>query len=186
MVRLFVCLWVPKEIVDKIVFFQEKLTKVGLIGKFVERENIHVTIAFIGEVDENNVKEIIEKLENCLNNFSAFKISLEGLKIIPNENFIKIVGINIKGEYLKEINRAVGECLKASFHEDSKLTLCRVKKVQDKRKIKSFLDENSHVNMGEIYVKELNLVKSVLTKNGPKYFTLHKFKLKENEGRSIN
>jgi len=68
MVRLFVCIWIPDDIVSKIENLQKKLVKSGVIGKYVEKNNFHVTVTFIGEVHEDGVKIIKNKLDSCLGN----------------------------------------------------------------------------------------------------------------------
>ena len=87
---------------------------------------------------------------------------------------------------MKKLIKTVEKSLKGSFFEESKITLCRVKNIPNKTTLKNFIEKNRNVKLGSFHVKNISLVKSVLTKHGPKYETIYKIKLNENEGKSSN
>lgn len=179
MSRLFACIWLPKEITNKIEELQKELLRTGIGAKFIEKENLHVTITFLGEVQDNKVNEIKRKMNEYLRNVDEFHVKVTGLKIIPNENHIRIIGVNVKSDELPKLIRFVGKIIGGSFHEEQKITLCRVKNITNKMLLKNFIEENRNVNIGEFHVKNISLVKSTLTKLGSKYETIHKTRLKE-------
>ncbi|MBL7169772.1 MAG: RNA 2',3'-cyclic phosphodiesterase [Candidatus Aenigmarchaeota archaeon] len=183
MVRLFTCIWIPEEIVKRIENLQKELLETNIKAKFIKKKNLHVTITFLGEVNENMINEIKMKLDECLKDVNEFHVKICDLKIIPNENYIRVIGVSVNdiNEKLKELIRRVGKCIGGKFHEGSKLTLCRVKGAPNKDLLKDFIERNRNVVLGEFHVKNVSLVKSVLTKSGPRYETIHKTKLKENE-----
>jgi len=177
MCRLFVCIWIPKELTKEIVELQKKLRGIAIKAKYVEEENFHVTITFLGNVEKNRINEIKNKLKFSLKNVNKFHVNLKGLKIIPNENHIKIIGIDAKSVEFEELIKNIGMELGGSFHEKSKVTLCRVKNIYDRKKIEKFIEDNRNVNIGSFHVKNISLVKSLLTKQGPKYENIYKIEL---------
>lgn len=184
MLRLFVCIWLPNEIIKKINNLCIELKGTGLNAKFVEEKNFHITVTFLGDVNEDKLDEIKTKLEHSLNNINEFHVNLNGLKVLPNENYIRIFGVNVKSEQLKDLIKKVGRDIGGDFHEDQKITLCRVKNITNKLPVKNFIDKNRNISLGEFHVNSISLVKSVLTRDGPIYEVIHEVKLRENERKS--
>ncbi len=179
MVRLFTCIWPPEVIIEDLEDFKKKISKINIVGKFTEKENLHVTITFLGEINEDKLREVKKKLRECLKNTSEFHVKLEGLKLIPNENYVKIIGINVKSEKLKRLVKGVGKEVGGKFHEKSKITLCRVKAVPNKESLNDFIKKYRNVKLGSFHVKKISLVKSTLTGKGPIYETLYEVELKK-------
>mgnify|MGYP000673740143 CR=1 FL=1 len=170
MPRLFVCVWIPEEMKRDIVKFQEKMSKLEMDAKFVEKENLHLTITFLGEVED--VSSIKNSLVN-IKGFGPFTVRLSGLKIIPSENYIRVIGVDVKDQgKFSLLIKTIWSLVDGDYHETAKMTLCRVKKIKDKQKVASFLKENKNVDFGEFIVKKVSLVKSDLTPKGPVYTTL--------------
>lgn len=183
MVRLFTCIWLPESKMEGLERLKEGLRNIGVIGKFVEKENLHVTICFLGEVKEDEVNEIKVKLDEILNNVCEFHVKLKDLKLIPNENYVRVIGVKAKSPELENLTSMIGRGLKAKFHKKPKLTLCRVKNVENKVELNNFIEKNRNVKIDSFHVKKIYLVKSTLTKDGPIYETLHETVLKESEGK---
>lgn len=178
MPRLFTCIWLPTDIKREAIKFQDKMKKLPIKAKFIEPDNIHITITFIGDVKIDEIDDLIRNIDSTTKNIKKFKIRLAGLKLIPNENFLRVIGIDIENnENLRNLIKNIGNCIKSKFYESTKLTLCRVKNVSDKETIKKFIKENKNIEIGSFEIKEISLVESVLGEKGPTYKTLHKFKL---------
>jgi len=178
MPRLFTCIWLPEDVKSNVIKFQNEIKKLPIKAKFVEPENIHITITFIGELNENKIKDLIEKINSITNDFTKIKIELEGLKLLPNENFIRVIGIDVKNnEELKKLIKNIGNCTRSKFYESTKLTLCRVKNIYNKNLLKNFIEKNRYIKIGSFEVKEISLVESILGRDGPTYKIIHKFKL---------
>ena len=96
--RTFIAIPCPDELKNKILELQDRLKNTGKI-KFVERENIHLTLKFLVNVSGNKIKDIIEILDSISRNEknSKFKINLCVAGAFPDENCIKILRIGIYG-----------------------------------------------------------------------------------------
>lgn len=183
--RTFIAIPCPEELKDKIVEIQKRIKNLGKI-KLVERENIHMTLKFLGDTDENKINEIIEILNSVSKNqkIKKFKIHLWGIGVFPNENYIKIlwVGISEGSEEILDLHQKIDEQLKSSgFKKDKKFhphfTIARVKflKPRDKREVQQVLSENSNTDFGSFEVSGFELMKSELTSEGPVYSVIKKF-----------
>jgi 2'-5' RNA ligase len=175
MPRLFVCVWIPEDIKHNIIKFQEKLNKLPMDIKLVEKENLHLTVTFLGDVEEEKINNIKMMLENSIKGMKEFHVKLRELKIIPSESYIKVIGVNVvdENDLLKKIIRNVGGTIGGSYYETTKMTLCRVRNISNMIAVRDFLDENRDISFGEFIIKKISLVKSKITGHGPVYETIH-------------
>jgi len=180
MLRLFTCVWIPNELQEKIINFQKEIMKLPIKAKFVETDNLHFTITFLGNVRDKDVKTLKKRLDTSVENVNTFHVKLSELKVIPSEEFIRVIGIKIKDESGKVSNliKKVAELIDGKYYEKQKLTLCRVKKIYDKEKVKVFIEKNRNIEIGSFEVNNVALVKSTLTREGPVYETIHESMLK--------
>lgn len=179
MLRLFTCIWIPEDIQNRIIDFQEKVMDLSIKAKAVEKKNLHLTVVFLGDTSEEKLIWIKNAMDKSLEGFKKFDVKLAGLKVIPNPNYIRVIGINVEdGEgKLSELIKKIGSVINGSYHESSKLTLCRVKNVLDKEGVRKFIEDNHDIGIGIVPIDHVALVKSILTESGPVYETIHETRL---------
>jgi len=90
--RTFIAINLPKEVKDYLFDLQKEFRDSGKIN-FVHKSNLHLTIKFLGQVDENKLKEIKEKLSNI--KFKPFEVYLNNTGIFPNKDFIRILWVDL-------------------------------------------------------------------------------------------
>lgn len=73
--RLFIALQFDDDIIEELEYFRGMLKDEGVTGNFTSRENLHLTLAFIG--DYNDPDEVLDVMEAV--NFSPIEISLGGV-----------------------------------------------------------------------------------------------------------
>ena len=62
--RLFIAIRLDNKLLGALSRYQGDLKKLGVMGHYTPRENMHITLAFIGEYnDPNAVLEAMEKVE---------------------------------------------------------------------------------------------------------------------------
>lgn len=179
MVRSFIAVEIDDAmILDEISQVQQTLRDRGADLKIVKRENIHLTLRFLGEIDEGRVSEITDLLQEI--RFKTFSLSLKGVGVFPNERFIRVIWIRLeKGE--KELNQIASLIEKGlrtiGFPPDNKkfsphLTIARVRSKRDSDKMIPYLHKWKDRDFGQQSVNTFRLKKSVLTTTGPVYSTL--------------
>ncbi|MBI2045414.1 RNA 2',3'-cyclic phosphodiesterase [Candidatus Pacearchaeota archaeon] len=121
------------------------------------------------------MKEIRRRLREI--KLKSFKAKLGGVGVFSKE-FVRIIWVKLNN--CDELQREVDKVLKSLFTQEkrfmSHLTIARVKKVSDKKKLFGFLDR---IKVKEIVfeVKSFELMKSELFPKGPKYDVIGKFAL---------
>jgi len=66
--RLFTAIELPAHIADELSLWQDRLsgTSINIRGqvKFVRRDNLHMTLGFLGEVSDNQLSEVRQALKS--------------------------------------------------------------------------------------------------------------------------
>jgi len=168
MVRCFIAIYPIKS--EKVYKIQEEIGKF-IDGKEVEKENMHITLSFLGERNENELTDIRKRLNEISKVYHKRTATLTRVKLIPNENFFRVIAIEVIGldDLSEAVKRKIGGDVKPPH-----LTLFRVRNVREKTKI---LELTKSEIKEEILVDKICLMKSTLTPKGPIYEVLDVFEL---------
>ena len=179
--RLFIAVDLPIELKKILMSLQSKL-KEYVYGNFVSEENAHITMKFLGEVDDSKVDKIKSLCKEASSEFKSFKANLQRLGVFPNENYIRVIWVGIYDgkDTLEEIYKKIDAKLAPLGFKDKHgfsghITLARVKNVKDKENLIKFISENKTKDFGSFDVKEIKLMKSTLTRTGSEYEEIGKF-----------
>lgn len=171
--RAFIAIELPKEVRKEIVKMQKEVDKLGLVkGKFIEEENLHLTLKFLGDISRSELDAVKERLERI--KFSSFKIKLDGIGVF-SEDFVRIIWVSLSGEEIFELQKKIDKELEEIFAPEHRfmahITLARPKFVEDKE---TLINEIKKINFNkeEFEVNRIFLKKSELTSKGPVYSNL--------------
>ncbi len=177
--RLFMCVWIPDELKEKIKNFQQKMINLPMKAKFVETDNLHFTITFLGEINENELSDLKNKLDDSVKDIDKFNVKIEELKVIPSKNYARVIGLKVKdGEKIANLIESVTSLIGGKYYLEQKITLCRIKNVLDKKELQKFIETNEDVKIGEFQVDAVSIAESKLTRSGPIYKTIYDSHLK--------
>lgn len=175
--RLFIAIEIPEEVKEFIGEVQEKISDKGKI-RLVNKEQIHLTLKFLGEVQPDKAEKVTEELKKI--KFKPFSVYLDSIGVFPSESYIRVVWIGLKPENdILELQSNIDEGLKSLFKKEkdfkAHVTLARVKFIEDK---KEFLDKLRKIKIDKkkIEVNDFKLIKSTLGPKGPTYDTIALFK----------
>ncbi len=183
MVRAFIAIdFNSKEIQKNIEKVQQELSLTGSTLKMVELQNIHLTLAFLGEISNDQI-EVVKSILSSIK-FHEFALELRGLFSLPNSNYIRVISSAVKGdlEVLNSIHRELQKQLKSKgFKIDSRkftphLTLARVKSSKNKDQLIHYISGHKDIIIGEQSINKIKLKRSVLERQGPNYSTLYEVK----------
>jgi 2'-5' RNA ligase len=163
------------ELREKIVNLQEKILKLPLRAKLVERENLHITLSFLGEVPDFKVERIKSELGDICMGVEKFKVKISRLMPIPTEKYIRVMAFKVESEELENISKLI----KMRIGGDVKpphLTICRVKNVKNKESVLKWI-KTVDLN-ASFLVEEISLIRSKLTRTGPIYSVIYSAKLR--------
>ncbi len=181
--RLFVAVDMSEEIRERISELCE------LVGKFrgvkpVEKENIHITLMFLGEVPERRVEVVKEMLKEV--RAETFRLHLKGLGFFPSMNQMRVIWVGVEEgkEEISNLAELVGASMRRlGFRRDKEFiahaTIARIKRItaEDRRKLLQVLEPYMDEDFGWMEVRDFRLKKSTLTSKGPIYEDLEVYKL---------
>jgi len=178
-VRCFISVDIEDQgLLDALEEAQRRLERTGADLKCVERENIHVTVRFLGDVREGLVGELQRLISGF--GFTPFKVKLRGLGAFPNLQRPRVVwtGISDGVEELKGIfQRLEPELVGLGFKPEARgfsphMTLARVRSGRNRDRLVGEVVARADDPFGIFDVVHIRLKKSVLTPQGPIYSTV--------------
>src|SRR3989344_3456426 len=104
MKRLFI--GIPVSANDEISELITRLKSIDAALSLVPADNLHFTLKFLGGVDESKIAELEAKLESILKTEKKFEISLEGVGVFPDLQYLKVIWI---GSKTKPLNLLMGK-----------------------------------------------------------------------------
>ena len=158
----------------------------GAKVKLVEPENIHITLKFLGDVDESLVEDLASIMTKACQGIEPFSITLKGTGVFPNPQYIKIIWVGIENsENLGIIaHRIDEETAHLGFTREKRgfkahLTIGRVKSAVHKERLIQIIENYCAVEFGEVPIDTLKLKKSDLRPEGPIYTEIKTIQLDE-------
>ena len=183
MPRIFIAVRLPDEVIGKITrisqFFQSQLPEEAL--KWVETENLHLTLRFLGEIPEATIEQVQQVLAQVATTQKSFELSVEGLGMYPNPKQPRTIWLGVQGVkplivLHAELEKALGRMgiEKESRPFDPHLTLARVRD-RTSREMAHQIGETLATfkvdSLGVFGVSKIHLIESQLTPQGPIYTT---------------
>lgn len=175
MVRAFIGTAIPEDIKSYVSDIQQQLMMSDIDAKFVEPKNLHISLSFLGDVDDRQLENIIFKLDEISKSYKKFEITIDELQMIPNENFVRVIALGVKSVVLENLRKEIVDGIDGKSHE-AHLTLARVKSTSDRKGIVKAVNGIRWREMS-IEVGHIHLIKSVLGREGPVYTIIHDAKL---------
>jgi 2'-5' RNA ligase len=177
-IRSFLAFDLPPEIRDQIVELSRELRKSRLPARWVREGNIHLTIVFLGSVEENIVEDLKETVGSVVSGFTVFTVKLSGVGVFPNFRKPRVFWIGLDGdrEGLSRLRHELQEALTVFGLQEEKrpfrahLTLGRFKdRLDNDEELKRILDRYHGITSELFSLDELVLFKSDLKPSGPVY-----------------
>ena len=187
--RLFIAIELPTEIKDSLARLQQEFKKTGADVKWVEPQNIHLTLKFIGETEEDKLREIIQSLKETAGGKPAFKMRIASCGAFPKISSPRVIWASLdKGDKeTKEIaqeleNRLVMHGIPKEERDfSSHITIGRTRSGLNRDKLVSCLNTlagKPEEETKEFTISKITLFKSTLTPKGPIYEALQEASLK--------
>jgi len=151
--RLFISINFDDKTKNNILSVQRRLQALGR-GRFTRPDNLHLTLAFLGEVPEERIPDLKEILDSM--NVPELQLTFAEVGVFRNESELWWIGIK-NNEHLSKMQSELITKLKASgFTPDSKrfrphITLAREMHIGNARRSEllpqSFSCKTSHISL---------------------------------------
>jgi RNA 2',3'-cyclic 3'-phosphodiesterase len=150
--------------------------------KWVDLDDLHITLMFLGDVEESKLPDIIQKLATISRSIDSFEINLTGLGKFGKKERTNVIWVGIKNSsgLVELAQRIANSMVELGFEKENRaysphLTVGRVKTYCDEERIDIFIKQNKRVKLQLIPINEFILYESLLKSSGPKYKALGYF-----------
>jgi 2'-5' RNA ligase len=176
-IRAFIGFLLPEAARKDVTNAQKTVGSLPASCKMVERENLHVSLSFLGEVEEDKIGPTADSLKVICDKHQTFEVVADKIKLIPNENYVRVVVLNTASKTgdLEEISSEIREKVGGSV-KPPHITLCRVRRVVDKKNFLCGVKKIDNIDI-RFVVDSISIIKSELSPKGPMYSVVKKIKL---------
>ncbi len=185
--RLFVAVEFPKEIKQAIANIQKTCSLTGADVKWVEPENIHLTLKFLGSFISGKISAANEEILKQFSGQNKIETELSGLGCFPSLSKVRIIWIGLEDKDNKLAS--IADKLDGIFtqfgveKEDRRfqphITLGRVRSNKNLLALIEKINEaNKNFNRINFTVNNITLFESKLSSSGPTYSIIHQTRLK--------
>ncbi len=174
--RCFIAVSLPAPLRNAVGEIIGKLRDTGADIKWVPEENLHLTLKFLGETEEELVEEIKNALIDKLSHYPPFYIKIGGVGYFPGGRNPRVIWVGIEDpgvleDIYKDIDYAAAKfgypMEKRPFSPH--LTIGRVRSPKRVAEVIRRLEEFRTIVFDEFVVKEVILMKSELKPGGAEY-----------------
>jgi len=185
-IRTFIAMAVTPEVRRRAVELQGKLGQSDANVKWVAEGNIHLTVKFLGDVDDIALPAVCRAVEQAVAETPRFVISVAGVGAFPSSHRPRTlwVGVREEAERVDRVKRALDEALfPLGFRDEERrftphLTIGRVKGgTSNASGLSERLAANTDWTGGRSEVGEVVVMSSELRSEGPLYTVMARAKL---------
>jgi 2'-5' RNA ligase len=188
-IRAFIAIELPSQVKTALSQLQDNLkTNKSASVKWVDPEGIHLTLKFLGNVDEAEIPALNKALSEAVRGVAPFCLELGEPGAFPNPQAPRVVWVGIGGEIepLRTLHNNIDRVLAPLGFPPEKrafsphLTLGRVREEAlpgEKRRLGESVAALKTGAKSSFRVESLSLMRSRLTKEGALYSCLSSFAL---------
>ncbi|MCK4912735.1 MAG: RNA 2',3'-cyclic phosphodiesterase [Candidatus Omnitrophica bacterium] len=176
--RAFIAINLSEETKQKIVKLENNFKKHDLSFKWVNPDNLHLTLKFLGNINQEQAEKVKEIITKVSIKFTSFETNLKSFGFFPNKKKPKVFFISLdKEKLLLDIAEKLEKRLETlGFMKENRfkshITLARIK---DLKNIDKLMAELANTQLsGQLFVDSIILYESNLTKEGPIYGKIFK------------
>jgi 2'-5' RNA ligase len=175
-VRCFIAVEVnDPQVLKAFRLVQSRIASTGGDLKLVEVENIHLTLKFLGDVDESKLEDVKSIVSSII--FPRFLMEIDGVGVFPNIRRPRTIWAAITGgvqELSTIFNGLEAGLMDLGFRREGRIfsphiTLARVRGGRNRDKLAEEILDMRDQAFGGVQVDRIYLKKSVLTSQGPIY-----------------
>jgi RNA 2',3'-cyclic 3'-phosphodiesterase len=180
-VRLFVALQIPSAVRVNLAEFVKPLRALGPQPRWVQPENLHMTLKFIGEVPPERVAAIRTGLA-AVRSGGEVAIDFSGVGFFPNEKSPRVfwAGMNASPNLKTLASDIDNATQRLGIPREQRpflphLTLARFQPPQLPEKLRAAIQANAARDFGSLRTNQFHLIESKLKPSGAEYTTLESF-----------
>jgi 2'-5' RNA ligase len=180
-VRAFVAVEIGEEVRARLAETQTRLKKSGARVSWVLPQNMHLSLAFLGDVGRDAVLALGPALDEAVKPFSPFSFEVADLGSFGGALSPRVIWAGMRDtEQLLALQAGVADAVRAVGLplEDREfkphLTIGRVRASQGRDALVEAVESVGEIRFGRVDVAGIVLMRSVLRPGGPEYSALHR------------
>jgi 2'-5' RNA ligase len=185
-IRTFIAVDIDKPVRDRLIALQESLARTDTEIKWVEPKSIHLTLLFLGEVDDRELISVCRAVSKVCAEIPPFVLGVESVGCFPNARRPRILWAGI-GEGAEEAT-ALHDALEIPLLElrcyrredrpyTPHVTLGRVQSDSVTAKLSEKIAKSTTWQGGQTTVREVLVMSSEMMRDGPTYSVMSRAKL---------
>ncbi|PYT67218.1 MAG: RNA 2',3'-cyclic phosphodiesterase [Acidobacteria bacterium] len=178
--RLFVALEIPSGVRENLATLLASLRAITKEPRWVRAENLHITLKFLGEVDEDKLDAVRSALGK-IRSEQPVTLEFRGLGFFPNEKHPRVFWAGIEASAnLKTLAADIESALEKLRPRENRefsphLTLARFERPKLPGALRKAIAENGQREFGSLRTSEFHLIQSKLKPSGAEYTALTSF-----------
>ncbi len=185
LIRTFLAIELPSSILKRLKEVQQELKTCQADVRWVDPNSIHLTLKFLGNIEEKQMESIVKAVEKSVQRTPFFSLKVQGVGGFPDVRNPRVlwIGLEERGALLSTLqNQLEKELEKIGFKSENRpfhphLTLGRVKSTRGKACLVEKMGKYKEECFGEFEVERVILFKSELRPAGPIYTPLKEIRL---------
>ncbi|MBN2594948.1 MAG: RNA 2',3'-cyclic phosphodiesterase [Sedimentisphaerales bacterium] len=188
--RVFIAIDIDEQIRKALADSQQELQDKADIkrsdAKWVDPENIHLTLKFLGEVRDNQIMDICNITGDVAGRHKRFELDVESVGHFGGKSArVLWVGMGQYCEKLLQLQQDLEQQLDlAGWPKEARkfsghLTLCRIRNARAGVKLAQLAQEYKDFKLGTMPADSVSVYQSQLTPQGPIYTVLGRYELQQ-------
>ena len=179
-IRAFIAIELPEDVIAFIGKIQEGVGSYGFKVRWVRPENIHLTLKFLGEINNQDIKKAGDAIISAASENASMSLGAKGIGVFPGVKRPRVLWTGITGQIkgLSDLQKTLDEKLETvGFPKEKRpfrghLTIARVKGNIDARRLIDAMKEFGKFESKKFMVDEMVLFRSELKPSGAEYTKL--------------
>ena len=178
--RCFIAIELTPPIKDYIKHIQNDLKQSGADVKWVEPQNAHLTLKFLGDVDLKEIGKIQEAIQEIAQGTIPIQTQLTQLGVFPKPSYPRVIwlGLEDKEKRIEELADKIEKAVrKFGIKKEARpftahITLGRIKSFKNLKALMQSMKNYPSIEPRPQTIQEIILFKSTPTSTGPIYTPL--------------
>jgi 2'-5' RNA ligase len=189
-IRCFIALNLPSEIRGRLAELEARLKEARADVSWVKPENVHLTLKFLGGVEEARVPLVQRAIQEGLRGEGPLVLTLAGLGVFPNPRSPRVVWVGVEGdtERMEKLQKRLEQALEeVGFPREARsfsphITLGRMRSRQGAASLMELVGHLGASMVGSMRAESIELMRSQLHPAGAVYTILESFPLSVSSG----
>ncbi|TWT83179.1 2',5' RNA ligase family [Planctomycetes bacterium CA13] len=189
-IRSFIAIPLSPQVAHNATRLVEKLSHPNDGIRWVPSDNLHLTLKFLGDVDNTEVPKVCKIIRNITTDYPPFELDFAGVGGLPNLDRPRVLCVHAAdptGSLCEIVAKLETELADIGFKPEPRdyrphLTLGRTKGGSRRANsdVIERMKEFSQLRLGTMEVDTIELIASFLEKKGPSYQVMDTIEFEEN------